>query len=499
MAATATDVQTDVVLIGAGIMSATMGVLLKELDPSLVIEMFEVLEGPALESSDAWNNAGTGHAANMEFNYTPERKDGSIDISKALQINMEFDLSRQFWSYLVQSGVIADPQSFIHPCPHMGFVHGAENIPFLKKRHAALITHPSFYGMEYTEDKQKIKDWVPLVMEGRDPNEAVAVTRMISGADVDYGALTRHLVAHLTSLAGFQVHYLNEVINIKRDTDNAWIVEVKDKKSGDVKVVKTKYVYIGAGGESLLLLQKSNITEGKGYGGFPVSGIWLRCDDPTVNQQHHAKVYGQEPVGSPPMSAPHLDTRVINGKHSLLFGPYAGFSSKFLKHGSLFDLFRSINLSNVGPLMAVARDNFALLKYLIRQIFETSSQRFATLRQYYPQVNPAQWKLQVAGQRVQIIKPERERTGFLELGTEVVTSSDHTLIALLGASPGASTAVYIALSVVETCFQTLATDEASLAKLKKMIPSYGQTILDDASLCERIRRDTAAILHLETV
>src|SRR6201991_1943949 len=331
--------EPDVVLIGAGIMSSSLGVFLKELEPSLNIQMVETLEDCGLESSEAWNNAGTGHAANCEMNYTPERPDGQIDISRALQVNVEFDLSRQFWSYLVRKGAIADPRSFIHPVPHMSFVHGASNVSFLRKRFEAMSAHHCYYGMEYTEVWQKIEEWVPLVMEGRGFAEPVAATRIVTGTDVDYGSLTHHLVRHLASLPGCKVHYRNRVTDIVREDNGRWRVEVQDLDSGEKRSVKTKFVFIGAGGGSLPLLQKSGIPEGRGYGGFPVSGIWLRCDNPEINKRHYAKVYGKAAVGSPPMSVPHLDTRVIGGQHSLLFGPYAGFSSKFLKHGSFLGLF----------------------------------------------------------------------------------------------------------------------------------------------------------------
>ena len=376
--------EPDAVLIGAGIMSATLGVLLKELEPSLNIEMFETLEGAGLESSDSWNNAGTGHAANCELNYTPERADGSIDISKALQINVEFDLSRQLWSYIVKKGAIKDPRSFIHPVPHMSFVWGADNVSFLRKRFKAMSAHHCYHGMEYTEDKKQIADWTPLVMEGRTDDEPVAATRIVTGTDVDYGSLTNHFVDHLSALPGFVVHYLNRVTNLSHEKDGRWRVEVADAKSGDRRSVATKFVFIGAGGGALPLLQKSDIPEGKGYGGFPVSGIWLRCDDPAINKRHHAKVYGKAPHGSPPMSVPNLDTRVIGGQHSLLFGPYAGFSSKFLKHGSLLDLFESVRPANIKPLLSVARDNFDLTEYLIGQVIQSESHRLAALDQYFP-------------------------------------------------------------------------------------------------------------------
>jgi malate dehydrogenase (quinone) len=491
--------ELDVALVGAGIMSATLGVFLKELEPALNIEMFETLDGAALESSDAWNNAGTGHAANCELNYTPERSDGSIDISKALEVNVEFDLSRQLWSYLVKKRAIADPQSFIHPVPHMSFVHGAGNVAFLKKRFEALTAHHCYHGMEYTEDRGKLSEWVPLVMEGRTAGEQVAATRIVTGADVDYGSLTRSLVGYLGGMKGFSAHYSHQVTNISRQPGGRWRLDVRNTNSGEVRSTTTKFVYLGAGGGALPLLQKSGIPEGKGYGGFPVSGIWLRCDDPEINKRHHAKVYGMASVGSPPMSVPHLDTRVIGGKHSILFGPYAGFSTKFLKHGSLLDLFLSIRPSNIGPLLAVARDNFDLTKYLIGQVLQSSRHRFAALQEYYPGAKPADWQLEVAGQRVQIIKPDPRRGGFLEFGTELVPAADHSLVALLGASPGASTAVFIAISVLERCFKSELTENGWLPKLKEMIPSYGESLIENAELSRRVRAETAAVLHLVNI
>jgi malate dehydrogenase (quinone) len=489
--------EPDVVLIGAGIMSSTLGVFLKELEPSLTIAMFETLEDCGLESSEAWNNAGTGHAANCEMNYTPERPDGSIDISEALKVNVEFDLSRQFWSYLVRKGAIADPRSFIHSVPHMSFVHG-DNVSFLRKRFKAMSAHPCYYGMEYTEDRKQIAEWTPLVMEGRTGDEPVAATRIVTGTDVNYGSLTHHLVAHLVSQPGCEVHYRNHVTNLVRE-DKGWRVEVRDIKSGDKRSVKTKFVFIGAGGGALPLLQKSGIPEGHGYAGFPVSGIWLRCDDPGINKRHHAKVYGKAAVGSPPMSVPHLDTRVIGGQHSLLFGPYAGFSSKFLKHGSLLDLFESIRPANIEPLLSVARDHFDLTEYLIGQVLQSENHRLAALDEYYPNADPKDWRLQVAGQRVQTIKPDVKRGGMLEFGTELVGAADQSLVALLGASPGASTAAFIAVGVLQKCFAGQLTPGAWLPKLKELIPSYGVSLIDDTELLGRVRAETAQVLKVENI
>ena len=491
--------EPDVVLIGAGVMSSTLGVFLKELQPSLSIAMFETLEDCGLESSEPWNNAGTGHAANCEMNYTPERSDGSVDISKALQVNVEFDLSRQFWSYLVKKGAITDPRSFIHPVPHMSFVHGATNVSFLRKRFRAMSAHHCYYGMEYTEEQQKIAEWAPLVMEGRTGDEPVAATRIITGTDVDFGSVTHHLVRHLVGLPGCKVHYMNRVTHIVREETGRWRIEVQDLASGKKRSVKTKFVFIGAGGGALPLLEKSGIPECRGYGGFPVSGIWLRCDDPEISKRHHAKVYGKAAVGSPPMSVPHLDTRVIGGQRSLLFGPYAGFSSKFLKHGSLLDLFESVRPANIRPLLSVARDNFDLTEYLVRQLLQSENQRLAALEEYFPNARAEDWKLQVAGQRVQIIKPDVSRGGLLEFGTELVGAADRSLVALLGASPGASTAAFIAISVLEKCFPNELTASAWLPKLKQIIPSYGVSLIEDADFCRRVRADTAEVLKVKNI
>ncbi len=487
--------QPDVILVGSGIMSATLGVFLKELSPELKIEMYDALEGAGLESSNAWNNAGTGHAANCELNYTPEREDGSVDISKALEVNVEFDLSRQLWSYLVKNKKLPDPKTFIHPVPHMSFVTGDKNVAFLKKRYEAMSHHHCYQGMEYTEDLEQLRQWAPLVVEGRDPKEAFAATRMMTGTDVDYGSLTRSLVSHLHTLEGFTVHYSHRATDIQREPDGSWRVEFKDEKTGNDVSRRAKFVFLGAGGGALPLLQKSQIPEIRGYAGFPVSGIWLRCDNPEISARHQAKVYGKASVGSPPMSVPHLDTRVIEGKRSILFGPYAGFSTRFLKHGSLLDFFRSIRLDNIKSLLAVARDNMNLTEYLIGQIFQSSHHRFAALQEYYPKARPEDWRLEVAGQRVQIIKPDAKRGALLEFGTELVSSSDHSLVGLMGASPGASTAAFIAIHLLEKCFAKKL--PSWLPKLKEIIPSYGQSIQDDEELCKRIRADTAAVLKLE--
>ena len=490
---------TDIVLIGAGIMSATLGVILKTLDPSLTITVFERLEDCGLESSDSWDNAGTGHAANCELNYTPQRADGSIDISEALKVNTEFDLSRQLWAFLVSSGAIADPGAFIHATPHMSFVWGRENVDFLRARYSTMSAHHCYHGMEHSEDRGVIAGWAPLIMEGRGPDEPVAATRMITGADVDYGALTRLLFKHLRTQAGVDVRFKHDVRGLTRESDGRWRILADDVEANHPVDVSAGLVFIGAGGGSLELLQKSGIPEGHGYGGFPVSGIWLRCDVDAVSVRHHAKVYGKAPHGSPPMSVPHLDTRIVGGKRSLLFGPYAGFTTRFLKQGSLTDLFRSVRLDNILPMLEVAKDNVPLSEYLISQVLQSAGAQFEMLRSFFPMARRHDWKVAVAGERVQIIKPDPQRVGYLEFGTELISNDDRNLVALLGASPGASTAAFIAQEVLQRCFASRLTENDWLPKLRRMIPTWGIDLRQDAAATRRSRTETAAVLKLENV
>ncbi|MGE7603358.1 malate:quinone oxidoreductase [Peribacillus sp. NPDC097675] len=486
------EIKTDVILIGAGIMSATLGTMLKELVPEWEIKVFEKLESAGEESSNEWNNAGTGHAALCELNYTTEKPDGSIDISKAIKINEQFQLSTQFWSYLVKNKLISNPQDFIMSLPHMSMVQGEKNIEFLKKRFKALSESPLFQGMEFSEDPAKLMEWIPLIMENRPANDRIAATKIDSGTDVNFGALSRMLFDHLEN-KNVDIKYKHSVDNIKRASDGSWQLKVRNA-SGNVERHTAKFVFIGGGGGSLHLLQKSGIPEGKHIGGFPVSGIFMVCNNPEIIEQHHAKVYGKAKVGAPPMSVPHLDTRFIDNKKSLLFGPFAGFSPKFLKTGSMLDLVTSVKPNNVLTMLSAGAKELPLTKYLIQQLMLSKEQRVEELREFIPNAKVEDWDLVVAGQRVQVIKDTDQGKGTLQFGTEVITAADGSIAALLGASPGASTAVHVMLQIIDKCFPEQKQEWEP--KLKEMIPSYGISLKDNPDVLEEVHASTAEVLGL---
>ncbi|GAA4265476.1 malate:quinone oxidoreductase [Frondihabitans peucedani] len=483
----------DVALIGGGIMSATLGALLKQLQPDWSIRVYEALNDVAQESSNPWNNAGTGHSALCELNYTPQKPDGSIDITSAVKVNEQFQVSRQFWSFLVDEGALPEPDRFINSTPHMSFVWGRDNVEYLRKRHEALEGHPLFAGMEFSDDPDVIAGWAPALMVGRPKGQPIAATHILAGTDVDFGALTRNLFSYLTA-NGVELALGHHVTGLRRGRDRTWTVSMKRGATGELIDVRARFVFVGAGGGALNLLQKSGIPEIRGFGGFPVSGEFLRTDDPAVVAKHQAKVYGKASVGAPPMSVPHLDTRVVDGSASLMFGPYAGFSPKFLKSGSYLDLFRSIRLHNLYPMIRVALSNVDLLKYLIGQLAASKRSKFDALREYMPDADPKDWYRITAGQRVQVIKRDKEKGGVLQFGTEVVTAQDGSIAGLLGASPGASTAVPIMLTVLERCFPDKKSEWSG--KLREMIPTIGEHLAADEAKAAATMGATAQALHI---
>lgn len=488
-------IKTDVILIGAGIMSATLGTLLKELKPEWEVKVFESLDKAGEESSNEWNNAGTGHAALCELNYTVEKPDGSIDISKAININEQFQVSRQFWSYLVNSNLIHNPQDFIMPLPHMSMVQGEENINFLKKRFEAMSKNPLFKGMEFSDDHEQLKEWFPLIMQERPASDVIAATKIDNGGtDVNFGALTRMLFEHLNK-QNVEIKYKHRVEKINRLSNGNWEIGVHDLDGCRMDYYEAKFVFLGAGGGSLELLQKTKIPESKHIGGFPVSGLFMVCNNQEVVEQHNAKVYGKAKVGAPPMSVPHLDTRYIDNKKSLLFGPFAGFSPKFLKTGSFMDLFASIKPNNLTTLLAAGVKEMSLTKYLIQQVLLTKEQRMEELREFIPNAKAEDWDIIIAGQRVQVIKDTKEGgKGTLQFGTEVITAEDGSIAALLGASPGASTAVHVMLQVIKKCFPEQWNEFEP--KVKEMIPSYGLKLVENPALLEEVHATTAEALGL---
>lgn len=459
----------DVALIGGGIMSATLGSLLHQLEPEWKITIFEKLGDVALESSNPWNNAGTGHSALCELNYTPELPDGTIDISSAVKVNEQFQVSRQFWAFLVGEGMLPEPQRFINAVPHMSFVWGDENVAYLKKRYEALKDHPLFAGLEYSEDASVIRSWAPLLIPGRRRDQPIAATRIAAGTDLDFGALTRILIDGLVK-DGAKLNLEHRVTDLKRRKDGTWRIKLRHEVGGTPLEADARFVFVGAGGAALNLLQRSGIREIRGYGGFPISGQFLRTDDPALVKKHAAKVYGKAAKGSPPMSVPHLDTRVVDGKASLLFGPYAGFSTKYLKSGSYLDLFAALRWHNLFTFIGAGLINLSLVWYLVTEVLSTAGKRHRALQQFAPRARRGDWHLITAGQRVQIMKRVKGKA-VIQFGTEVVSSADGSIAGLLGASPGASTAVPIMLDVLEKCFPDRIA--AWQPELQRMVPSYG--------------------------
>jgi malate dehydrogenase (quinone) len=489
------EIECDVVLVGAGIMSATLAALLKELQPDLKIEIFERLDKVAAESSDAWNNAGTGHAAMCELNYTPQKEDGTISTSKAIKIMESFEVSKQFWSFLLKDGYFSSSHTFINQTPHLSWVKGEEDVRFLKNRYETLKKSHLFAEMEYSEDFETLKKWIPLMMKNRDENEKMAATRMELGTDVNFGALTRGLFEHLKGGHDVDVFLNHEVENLWQNEDKTWSVKVENRLTGEERNLRTQFVFIGAGGGSLPLLEKSDIKEGKGYGGFPVSGQWLVCKNPELIAMHDCKVYGKAAVGAPPMSVPHLDTRIIDGERALLFGPYAGFTTKFLNEGSIFDLPLSIHFDNITAMFGAWIHNLPLTKYLIEQVTQGTDDRMEALRSFLPDAKEEDWELAEAGKRVQVIKKDEKDGGVLEFGTEIITAEDGTIAALLGASPGASTSVSIMLDLIENCFPSQVENEWA-EKLREMIPSYKKHLSEDPALTKQVRDWTKVVLDL---
>lgn len=487
--------KVDVCLVGGGIMSATLGLLLQHMKPDWSIVCYERASSVATESSNAWNNAGTGHAALCELNYTPENPDGSIQTSRALKVNSQFHESREFWSHLVTTGLLEDPSGFIRSIPHMSYVTGDKDVDFLRRRYEALKPFAQFSSLELSSDPAALEQWVPLMMRDRDESIPLAMTKTDQGTDVNFGRLTKLLFEVMVS-KGAKLCTRHDVCGLEQLLDGSWRVEVKNRDDGSKFKVDARFVFVGAGGRAIHLLQKSGIREAKGYGGFPVSGQFLRCTNPELIKLHAAKVYGKPQVNAPPMSMPHLDRRVVEGRQDLLFGPYAGFSPKYLKAGSILDLIKSLRSDNILTMLTVAKDEMPLTLYLIGQVMQKHASRIGVLRDFVPDAAPVDWELIHAGMRVQTMKRTAAKRGVLEFGTEVVAARDGTIAGLLGASPGASTAVSIMIDVIKRCFP----DEYQvwLPKLRDIIPTHGVDLTNNARLVDETVTATSQALGLQS-
>jgi len=487
----------DLICVGGGIMSATLALMLKLIDSSVKIAIFERLDKVAQESSEAWNNSGTGHSAFCELNYTPEKEDGGIDISKAIQIFDQFEKSKQFWAYLVEQNLVKNPKQFIHKAPHHSWVTREDNVEFLKKRFKKMSQEFAFREMEFSEDHSTLKEWFPLIMKNRDhSSEPMAATRMELGTEVNFGNITEQFFSILEEKFDTPVFRNHDVLDVDPDQED-WLVEVKDLNNEQKKYYDADHVFIGAGGGALPLLQKVEIEEKKGYGGFPVSGQWLVCKNREVIEKHDAKVYSKAGPDAPPMSTPHLDTRYINSKKELMFGPFAGFNTKFLKEGSYTDLIKSIKLDNISSMLGAFWHNIPLTEYLISQVSKDHEDRMNDLREFVKDAKSEDWELKVAGQRVQIIKKDEEKGGSLEFGTDVVHNQEGSITALLGASPGASTAVHIMIEIIQLAFPEILQQKEKAEKLSAMIPFWNRDLTQHQDEFKEIQQKCMEILQLQ--
>src|ERR1700742_1223257 len=486
--------RTDVVLVGAGIMSATLGALLRRLEPDWSITFVERLDGVPAESSGPWNNAGTGHSGLCELFYTPQRPDGSIDVSKAVRVNEQFQVTRQFWSYAAENGMLSDVRGFLNPVPHVSFVQGAQRVDYLRRRRHALAGNPLFARTEWIDDADEFARRLPLMAAKRDSSDPHALDWAADGTDVDFGALCRQLIGYgvrngTTALFG------HEVRKLSRQRDGGWTLTIRNRRIGENRKLKAKFVFVGAGGQALRLLQKSGISEAKGFGGFPIAGKFLRSGNPAIAAEHRAKVYGLPAVGAPAMTAAHLDARIVNGKPWLLFGPFAGWSPKFLKHGRVSDLPRSVRPGNLTTVLGAGVSQLELVRYLVGQLRQSEASRIETLREFAPSAVDSDWESTTAGQRVQVIRPHKRRGGVLEFDTTVLSAADGSIAGLLGASPGASTAVSAMLGVLRRCFGNRY--QTWLPILKEMVPSLGASLSEEPVLFEELRSWTNKALELE--
>ncbi|CAE8642813.1 unnamed protein product [Polarella glacialis] len=498
--------EVDVVCIGAGIMSATVGLMLQELEPSWKITMCERLHAAGEESSNAFNNAGTGHAGFMEPNYTKEVYNAdktlkTVTTEKVESVCTQFLSSRQYWQYLVTKGHLPEPDAFIHQTNHIALGIGADQVEFITKRYEAMKVLPLFSAMEIAlpEERAKHAEWAPLIVAGRDPKEPICMTRVPMGTDVDYGALTKGKINAFMKLGG-DLRLFTEVTDLRKMYDGKWLVTTKNTSTGrGIQALRAKFVFVGAGGWALIMLQKAGIPQVRGYMALPVTGDWAVCQNPEVVKKHKVKVYAPGAPGAPPMSMPHLDYRTIGGKEMLLFGPFGSITFKFLRYGSIFDSLKALKPHNIIPTVDALSKNLSLVVMLLKDVFKSGTGKLHDIRHYYPEADPEDWTLIPAGVRAQIIKRDpKSGRGMLQFGTEVVSNDEGTICGLLGASPGASTCVTIALDTIEKCFKDKPEFARWVPKIQAMIPSYApdvHSVLTPESL-KKIYDETGSVLKV---
>ena len=453
----------DVIIIGAGIMGTTFATLAKELAPELNITILERLESAGEGNSWVFNNAGTGHEANCELNYTPVDEE-VISVEKALKIHAQFNVAKQFWAHLIKKGAIKDPKTFINQTKHCTIV-SESSIDELRLRFKEMSAHHFFESMRFSEDFDEIKSWIPYLMEGRPRHEKMAATVIETGTDVNFGALTQQMAEHAAQDLGVKIEYGTHVKRVHKSPAGSWLVETE--RHGAPVRYKADVLFVGAGGGAFPILKKSHLPFAKRFTGFPVGGRFLQAPISAEQADHYrAKTYGKAKVGAPPMSVPHLDLRVADGQHYLLFGPFASFKPVLEKGRGFFDYLRAMRLHDIPGLLNVTLEHFPLVKYLVSETFKGEKSMFEELESFAPGLSKKfDWKPVHAGQRVQIIKD-----GDLQMGTEILVSKDKTYGTLLGASPGASVSPEVMLRCLEQLLPAIFTKEATRKAKKEIFP-----------------------------
>ncbi len=473
----------NVTIIGAGIMGTTFAVLAKELAPELEVTILERLDGPGAGNSWVFNNAGTGHEANCELNYTPVDEE-VISVEKALKIHAQFNVAKQFWAYLVEKGAIKEPKTFINRTKHCTIV-SEPSIPELKLRYKEMSAHHFFEQMRFSEDFDEIKSWIPFTMEERPRSDKMAATVIETGTDVNFGALTEQMAEYAVNKLGVKIEYGTHVKRVHRSPSGTWLIETHHRGDMLPKQYRADVLFVGAGGGAFPILKKSHLPFARRFTGFPVGGRFLQAPITAEQaEQYRAKTYGKAKVGAPPMSVPHLDLRVADGQYYLLFGPFASFKPVLERGRGFLDYLKSMRLHDIPSLLNVAIEHFPLVKYLVSETFKGEKSMFEELESFAPGMSKKfDWKPVEAGQRVQII-----RDGELQMGTEILVNSDKTYGTLLGASPGASVSPEVMLRCLEQLMPDLFSKPEAQAKKKEMFPEDNlQTLSHDADRYREIR------------